>query len=299
MASSQPVVAAGEFRKIYDPSTGEQEAWYINDHCFIRGEDSTWHLFGITHAEPAAPLDERNFAHATSPELTAAPWHKQPFALTTDDTQGERHLWAPHIIRHDGIYHMFYCAGGDDNTRYRIHLATSPDLWHWERHAANPLIVDGYDARDPMVLRIGDQWVLYYTATDQPAGGHHVVACRTSADLVTWSERRIVFQDVETGTYGGGTESPFVVRRGPYYYLFIGPRGDYMRDYDRTEVFRSRDPFSWRLDDVVGEIPAHAAEVVRDEDGQWYASRCGWGRGGVYLAPLTWHDGLDDADASL
>ena len=244
MASSQPVVSAGEFRKIYDPSTGEQETWYINDHCFVRGEDSVWHLFGITHAEPAAPLDERSFAHATSPKLTAAPWRKQPFALTTDDMQGERHLWAPHIIRHDGIYYMFYCAGGDDNTRYRIHLATSPDLWHWERHAANPLIVDGYDARDPMVLRIGDQWVLYYTATDQPAGGYHVVACRTSADLITWSERRIVFQDSKTGTYGGGTESPFVVRRGPYFYLFIGPRGDYMRDYDRTEVFRSQDPFS-------------------------------------------------------
>lgn len=298
MPSDRPIVSAGSFKKFYDPSIGEQETWYINDHCLIRGDDGQWHMFGITHAEPAAPLDERNFAHATSNELTASPWTKQPFALITDESWGERHLWAPHVIKHEDLYYMFYCAGADDNTRYRIHLATSSDLWHWERHASNPLIEDGYDARDPMVLRVGDQWVMYYTATDQPIGGYHIVACRTSTDLLNWGERRIVFQDAESGTFGGGTESPFVVRRGEYYYLFIGPRGDYNLHYDRTEVFRSTDPFAWRQEDVVGEIASHAAEVVRDEHGQWFVSRCGWGRGGVYLAPLLWNDGLDDAPAS-
>jgi hypothetical protein len=29
-------VKAGEFKKIYDPSIGEPNQWYINDHCFIR-----------------------------------------------------------------------------------------------------------------------------------------------------------------------------------------------------------------------------------------------------------------------
>ncbi len=41
----------------------------------------------------------------------------------------------------------------------------------------------------------------------------------------------------------------------------------------------------------MGHIPAHAAEVIRDTDGKWYVSRCGWARGGLYLAPLTWKDG--------
>ena len=41
----------------------------------------------------------------------------------------------------------------------------------WARHPANPLVVDGYEARDPMVLRVGDRWVMYYTATSAPAGG--------------------------------------------------------------------------------------------------------------------------------
>ena len=44
---------------------------------------------------------------------------------------------------------------------------------------------------------------------------------------------------------------------------------------------------------------SHAAEVVRDLDGKWYVSRCGWGEGGVYLAPLVWSDGLDDKPTNI
>ena len=44
-----------------------------------------------------------------------------------------------------------------------------------------------------MVLRVGDEWVMYYTATSYPEGGNHIVACRTSRDLVNWGKRRTVF----------------------------------------------------------------------------------------------------------
>lgn len=281
-------VQAGPFFKIYDPSAGEPQQWYINDHCFIRGEDGTWHLFGITHPEPADPLDEKQFAHATADSLTQRMWVKQPMALEADwKRYREAHLWAPHVIHHDDLYYMYYCAGGDpDHAHYRIYLATSKDLWTWERHPENPMFVDGYDARDPMVLRVGDQWVMYYTATSRPEGGNHIVAYRTSKDLIHWSERGTAFTDPTVGTVGGPTESPFVVQRGEYYYLFIGPRGGYVG----TDVFVSRDPFHWELKDQVGHIAAHAAEVVQDVDGKWYVSSAGWGQGGVYLAELEWVD---------
>ena len=175
------LVAAGRFTRIYDPSVGETQKWYINDHCVIRGGDGLWHLFGITHAEPADPIDEDNFARATAGTLTQSPWQKQPFALSADwDTWKEAHLWAPHVICHRGVYYMFYCAGDSDNTRYKIHLATSKDLWTWTRHPKNPMVTDGFDARDPFVLREGDEWILYYTATSEPAGGNHIVAYRKS-----------------------------------------------------------------------------------------------------------------------
>jgi beta-fructofuranosidase len=292
-ASSAPrtLVEAGEFKKIYDPSVNEREPWYINDHCFIRARDGTWHMFGITHPEPANPNDEIHFAHATAKALQG-PWRKQPFALDVarNEPWNETHLWAPYVIFHDGLYYMFYSAGGSDPAKSEIHLATSADLKTWQRSPRNPMVVDGYDTRDPFVLRVGRQWVMYYTATSEPGGGNHVVAAVTSKDLLTWTNRRIVFRDSSSGKGGGPTESPFVVRRGRSYYLFIGPRGG----YDGTDVFVSGDPFHWDLESKVGHIAAHAAEVVEDSDGKWYVSRAGWGRGGLYLAPLIWKDGLPD-----
>lgn len=108
-ASLVPTV--GSFERVYDPSVADDERWYINDHTFVREASGTWHLVGITHAEPAAPFDELHFAHATAPDLHG-PWKREPYALSTDPLHGEHHLWAPHIVEHDDLYWMFYCAGG-------------------------------------------------------------------------------------------------------------------------------------------------------------------------------------------
>ena len=295
--AEKDLVTAGEFTRIYDPSVGEDQTWYINDHTFVCGPDGVWHLFGITHPDPANPAEERVFAHATADALLRVPWVKRPFALTYAPAPpwNETHLWAPYVIRNKGTYYMFYCAGDSDHARYKIHLATSTDLVTWRRHPGNPVVVDGYDARDPFVMRLGQKWLLYYTANSKPTGGNHVVACVTSTDLVTWGDRRVVYTDPEIGTFGGPTESPFVVQRGKSFYLFMGPRPS----YDGTDVFVSHDPFSWKIQDKVGHIQAHAAEVVRDKDGKWYVSRAGWGERGVFLAPLYWHDGEDDGTTNM
>ncbi|MGH3730232.1 MAG: family 43 glycosylhydrolase [Micromonosporaceae bacterium] len=279
----QTRVVAGEFSNVYDPSVGENEPWYYNDHTLVQDrETGTWHVYAITHAEPANPLDEKSFGHATAPS-PKGPWTKRPFALTADPDAGESHIWAPHVIFHAGRYWMFYAGGTPDHTAYRMHLATSTDLTHWTRHPGNPLFTDGFDARDPMVKRIGDQWVMYYTANSTPSGGKHLVAYRTSTDLVHWSERKVAFQHTQSGTFGGPTESPFVVQRGDAYYLFICCDGG----YKATKVYRSDDPFHFSLDQLVGVIDSHAAEVVHDPDtGQWYVTGAGWGQGGLWLAPL-------------
>ncbi|QDV74035.1 ADP-ribosylglycohydrolase family protein [Botrimarina mediterranea] len=298
-AEKQPttLVESGEFIHIYDPGVDEEEAWYVNDHCFIQDSDGLWHLFGITHAEPLDPADEDDFAHATATTLLQQPWNKRPFALSvaTEAPWREEHLWAPHVIEHDGLFYMYYCAGDADHSKYKLHLATSADMKEWTRHPENPMVVDGYDARDPFLLRHDGKWLMYYTANAKPEGGNHIVACVESDDLLHWGERRVVYTDTESGTFGGPTESPFVVRRGDKFYLFIGPRGG----YDGTDVFVSDSPYDWKVENQVGHIPSHAAEVVRDEKGDWWVSRAGWGRGGVYLAPLTWRDGLDDAPTNV
>jgi beta-fructofuranosidase len=133
---------------------------------------------------------------------------------------------------------------------------------------------------------------MYYTATSRPEGGNHIVACVTSKDLQHWKDRRVVFTHSRQGTFGGPTESPFVVRRGRSYYLFTCDGGT-------VNVYLSQDPFHWDMKDQVGTISAHASEVVRDVEGKWFISHAGWERGGLSLAPLVWHDGLDRASSSL
>jgi beta-fructofuranosidase len=296
-----PLVEAGEFVNIYDPSAGEKQKWYVNDHCFVRGADGTWHLIGITHAEPSDALDEDNFAHATSPDLLARPWKKLPFALTVapEAPWREEHLWAPYVVEDGGTYYMYYCAGDRDHERYKIHLATSRGPLDVD---APPRESDGRrrvrrarSVRHPRRRPLGH---VLHGAT-APSGGRHVVKYVTSADLVHWAAGGTAFVDPSEGKYGGPTESPFVVRRGPRWYIFMGPRDGEQDVFDGTDVFVSDDPFHWRVEDRVGHLPAHAAEVVRDGDGRWYVSRCGAERGGVYLAPLTWKDGQTDPETNI
>ena len=278
-------VTAGNYQRIYNPSEGESHAWYINDHCIIRGEDG-WHLFGITHEEPAQPLEEKCCAHAVADSLQG-PYRKLPYPIVTDRAAGEAHFWAPHVIRAGELYYMFWCAGSlEGPERYQINCAVSEDLYTWKRRPENPLVVDGFEARDPMVMRIANRWVMYYTATSAPEGGHHIVCAVTSDDLIHWGDKRTVFTDESIGTGAGPCESPFVLAYEGKYYLLIGPR----TSYDSTFVLESEDPFSFTIDRLVGELPAHAAEVIVDDDGTLFTTRCGWGRGGVYLAPLLFTD---------
>lgn len=280
-------IECGPFVKIYDQSINEDKEWYINDHCFIQGKNGKWHMFGITHEEPANPMNEINFAHATADSLLQQPWSKQPFALTVkrEAPWKEYHLWAPYVIFHDGQYYMYYCAGGETNTRYKIHLAISKDLKNWTRHDSNPMIIDGFDARDPQVIRHGNKWIMYYTATRPIEKGNHVVMAVESNDLVNWSDKKVVFTDPEIGTFGGPTESPFVVSRNNKFYLFVCTNNP----YDNTAVYESDSPYHWDYENKIADFPAHCAEVI-EAGNDWYISRAGWGNKGLYISKLTWFD---------
>ena len=288
---SKVLVEAGEFQVFF----AAKEPWCINDHTLVQGPDNTWHLFGITHPKPFDFFKDPGLrlAHATAKSLLQSSWQAQPPAVTADWKKYKEYLlWAPHVIRHEKTFYMFVCVGDKDSHRYRIHLLTSPDLKEWTRHPDNPMVVDGFDGRDPMVMPLNDHWVMYYTATTTPEGGNHIVVAVTSHDLVHWKDRTVVFVHPQAGTFGGPTESPFVVRRGDHYYLFLC-------DNDWTNVYLSEDPFHWEFERKVGRIHSHASEIVRDGEGRWHISHAGWMNGPVALAALLWHDGLDEAPTSI
>lgn len=291
-ASTKPLVAAGEFTTFFAAA----EPWCVNDHTFVQGPDRSWHLFGITHPKPLVWDKDpgRQLCHATAAALRHTPWQALDFAVKRDwEKHREFLLWAPHVIRHAGTYHMFVCVGDPgDHARYRIHLLTSTDLREWTRSPDNPMVVDGFDARDPFVTRVGEDWVLYYTANSTPQGGNHQVVCVTSKDLRHWGNRRVVFTHARAGSFGGPTESPFIVQRGKSHYLFLC-------DNEWTDVYLSNDPFRWEFDQKHTRILAHAAEIVRDTDGQWFISHAGWMGGPLRLAPLKWNDGLEGEPTNI
>lgn len=279
-------VGTGRFSRIYDASVGKPSAWHVNDHCLIQGPDGTWHLFGIAFQEAEGP-DEQALAHATSSSLTG-PFTTQKPVLVADADYGETHLWAPHVVEHDGTYYMFYAGGGTDHANAIMCLATSTDLWHWTRDPDGPLFEDGWEARDPMVLRHGDRWIMYYCATENRRYSRHIVAYRTSTDLRTWGERHIAYEAPQYGDGAGDTESPVVIAHKGAFYLFVGPVGAYeggYNSYDSTDVIRSADPLHFDRDDRVGRIRCHAPEVIRHH-GRWYVTHSGVGQNGVYLAEL-------------
>ncbi|MFF5701371.1 family 43 glycosylhydrolase [Streptomyces sp. NPDC012794] len=277
-------VGAGPMAYVHDPSTPAGPR-YLNDHTLIKVQ-GRWHLFGIVgdsapRGESPDSAAEISFAHASAPSLHG-PWTAHPDALTVDPSYfGEEHLWAPHVIEAGGRFLMFYAAGGGNGAA--INLATSTDLFTWTREPSGPLF-RGLAARDPMVLRVGGEWVMYYTELSG-AGGRHVVAHRRSADLLRWSDPGVAFTDASTDVTASVTESPYVVERNGWYYLFIGPRGG----YEGTDVLASRDPFHFDLAAYAGHVPGHAVEVVADGE-RWHAGSAGWFRQGLYVAPLFWRD---------
>ena len=289
------MISVGDFELIYDPSVGEAERWYINDHTFFRDHTGTWHLIGITHAEPMAPFDEVHLAHATAPDA----------ARPVDEAAVRAHRRSRLRARRT-CGHRTSCTttaptgcstapAAPTKTEYRIHLATSDDAWTWTRHPANPLIVDGFEARDPMVQRVGDRWVLYYTATSEPAGGHHVVVAAESDDLVHWSGRHIVYTDPMEGTDGRPhrvavrvrARRPLVPAHRPRLGRRSSARSRETGRYDLARLppharARERRPARTSTSPTrSATIDAHAAEVVVDEHGDWWVTHCGWGQGGV------------------
>lgn len=181
----KPVISIGKFERILDQSTGEDDVWYMNDHCFIKGPEGKWHMIGITGRDKPKKGDGNYLAHAVADSLTSK-LIKKTYSMTARNDLDEMVLWAPHIIKQSDTYYKYYCAGDLDHRRYQLNLAPSKDLYEWSRYTGNPLFVDGFDGRDPFIYsdEINNRWIIYYTATKKPDGGNHIVAARISYDLV-------------------------------------------------------------------------------------------------------------------
>lgn len=276
-------------------SLGEPEdASYVNDHTLVQARDGTWHLFGIWHREPFAPESEVDFIHAVARETDPAKWDEgafepaaRPFtvALHADASIGETHIWAPHVVFAEGRYWMTYQGGGRDRDRSSIRLAESVDLYRWTRVGRAPLFEDICEARDPMLVRRDDLWVMYYTRCDSASSRASGVAHRVSRNLTQWSEPRMVLtlDDLPHIPNSGYSESPFVFERKSYYYLSVT---SYPLEWDATMVYRSPAPFAFPAEPLT-RLRGHAGEWVSSTSGErLYLTHAGPGQRGVLMSEI-------------
>ncbi|WP_438043900.1 DUF2961 domain-containing protein [Sorangium sp. So ce128] len=291
-----PQLTQGPAVKIFDTKSLLGGPFYVNDHSMIQLADGRWILTGIFHREPYRPDTEREFVLATSPGPGPVSWMESvspsltlaPERFSIRALSDERWIWAPHMVQdRDGSLVMIFHVGTHDPDRSGFRIARSRDGFTWSREGGT-LFEDICVARDPMLARLGDLWVVYYTrcaSIESPLSG---VAYRTSLDLFHWSPPAMALTlGPETAMRNSGyTESPFVFERKGWFYLTLT---SYPVDYDATFVYRSRSPFAFPPH-AVARLRAHAAEWVAEggdfEAGRLFFTHAGAGKGGVFLQEL-------------
>jgi predicted GH43/DUF377 family glycosyl hydrolase len=134
-------------------------------------------------------------------------WHRleQPVFSWRDGQDWDKGgLYKAWLMEHEGTFHIFYNAKNKDTAGWveQTGMATSQDMIHWERCGENPVLPvsegkwDSKFTSDPMVLRDGDHWVMFYFGYDY----HHAQeGIAFSKDLVHWEKHPEPILRVGTG----------------------------------------------------------------------------------------------------
>ena len=198
------------------------------DHSFVE-KDGVMHVFYI-RGHVGYEWDTRfadTFGHATSTDLVH--WDIHPPCLTaTRGGPDDYQVWAPGVTEKDGVYYMYY-TGVNIHVAQTICLATSRDLFTWEKYEGNPVVLPGEwgawradawsDCRDSMVFLDDDgtAYMYYCTARKTPAGGMEpALGIASSRDMINWRDEGAYAFDI----CDVALESPFVLKKDGKYYLF-------------------------------------------------------------------------------
>lgn len=287
----QPRIVGDWWQVAGDPDLGDLTSPNQQpvDFGMWQAKDRTWQLWSCIRATKERG-NTRLFHHWEGAKLTDKDWKPMGIALHADPGVGELEggLQAPFVFRNGARYEMFYGGWND------ICSAESTDGKRFERklNAEGKVTLFGAktgNTRDPMVLRIGALWHCYYTAHPENKGA---VYCRTSPDLRSWSEERLVARGGEAGDGPYSGECPFVVElaRGQFY-LF---RTQMYGKNAICRVYFSQDPFDFGLDHdeghLVCSLPCAAPEIIKSR-GRYYIAALLPSLKGIQIARLEWGAG--------
>lgn len=256
------------------------------DFAVWQAADGTWQLWSCIR-NTKEPGNTRLFYRWEGAKLTDANWKPMGIAMHADPSVGEAAggLQAPFVFRDGKRFVMLYGGWND------IFSADSADGKAFQRIAGT----DGKhalfggpqgNARDPMVIRIGNLWYCYYTAHSKTEGATY---CRTSTDLRAWSEAKLVARGGQSGSGPYSAECPFVVELEPgQFYLF---RNQNYGKKAQCSVYFSRDPLDFGVDHDEGHfvcsLPIAAPEIIRHES-QYYVAALLPSLKGIQISRLQW-----------
>jgi len=251
-------------------STGRENAC---DFAIFRSSDGKWHC--ISCIRGTSHYGQRLFYRWEADRLTDTSW--RPCGIF-DVPRGKRgkpleftSVQAPHPFVHDGKYYLFYNSG-------KARCMISPDGRKWSPHVNTAGNQEFFPmGRDICVFHDSDRerWIAYYCGTVNLNGERRgaMVARTAPSPEGPWSEKETAVRTV------GNPESPFVIQRGQWYYL-----------WQQMSVYRSDDPLDFDRAELIAHMTGiwyngkWAPEVI-EHQGQFYIA--GYGRG-IHVARLQW-----------
>lgn len=256
-SAAQPVSA------LCDPMGWRPDGYGLKDHHVFYYQ-GYYYLIG-NHIP-----GEKWFAYGRSQDLCN--WEDLGAVLGTriPGSVDELAIWAPFVYEEQGVYYLYYTGVTHDYTQ-RILMATSdnpadPSAWTPRGAVFQPdhehmVWMDGEwaDCRDPTMARFGEDYYLYYTASDLDGG---IVGVATAKSPIgPWIDHGRAAPPIEIGML----ESATVLENKQVYYLF----------YHNTvagEQYRSGVSPIGPWFPVETFQPGWAHELWLSEAGEWYTS---------------------------
>ena len=276
-----------------------------------------YHLFYLRdYRDPDGHGLGTPWEHLTTTDFVQYVEHPQALARGDPDSQD---LWVftGSVLEAHGTFHIFYTG---HNRFYRtrtprapeqaIMHATSPDLVHWTKDPANPILFadparyEPDDWRDPFVFwnaEASEYWMLMAARLRTgPSRRRGCLALATSPDLVTWTIRDPFWAPNQYFTH----ECPDLFRIGDWWYLVYST----FSETHETHYRMSRDlsgPWLAPANDTLDDRAFYAAKTASSgtrrfafgwnptREGESDAGRWHWG------GSIVVHEVKQAADGSL
>lgn len=227
-------------------------------------EEKNWWIF-YTNRRATAPGEGVSYMHGSDIGIASSDdggktWVYRGTAQGLEYEKGHNTYWAPEVIEHEGLYHMYvsYVRGIPSTWEYprTILHYTSKNLWDWNLEA--PLKLASDRVIDACVIRLQDgRWKMWYK--NECDKGYTYSAY--SEDLYHWT--------------CGDAEITDCPHEGPNVFLFHGKYWMITDPWEGLGVYVSEDAKSWkRCSNILGEpgarqddgtIAAHADILVLNE----------------------------------